>query len=76
MRKSANIRSLILGNSRLIALIIILAGALVRFIALGSNPVGLNRDEASAGYETFALSNLRHRPQRQSVLYSYLSIPF
>jgi len=89
MRKSADIKSVILGNSRLIALIIILAGALVRFVALGTNPVGLNQDEASAGYEAFALltsgidRNGTGLPvlfiswgSGQNVLYSYLTIPF
>lgn len=70
-------------------LFIILAGAAVRLLFAGSFPPGLNQDEASAGYEAWAL--MYHGIDRcgavrpvlftswgsgQNVLYSYLSMPF
>ena len=74
-----------------IALVILLiaAGATVRLIYLGDIPAGLNQDEASAGYDAWAI--LEHGIDRhgyrnpvhlvswgsgQNALYSYLSMPF
>ena len=37
------------------AALLLALGALLRLWALGGLPYGLNQDEASAGYETFAL---------------------
>ena len=71
------------------ALLFFIFGALLRFIALGSFPAGINQDEASAGYEAWSL--LHYGVDRngyswpvlfvswgsgQNVLYSYLLIPF
>jgi 4-amino-4-deoxy-L-arabinose transferase-like glycosyltransferase len=72
-----------------IALIIIITGAALRLLFIGSFPPGLNQDEASAGYEAWSL--LHYGTDRngcswpvlfaawgsgQNVLYSYLSLPF
>lgn len=69
--------------------LIVLVGVLVRTIAFGSIPNGLNQDEAYAGYEAFSLlnygidSNGYHNPvyfvswgSGMNVLESYLMIPF
>src|SRR5690606_24673796 len=68
---------------------IFLVGSLLRLIGLDSLPAGLNQDEASAGYDAYAL--LTHGIDRngypypvhlvawgsgQNALYSYLAIPF
>jgi 4-amino-4-deoxy-L-arabinose transferase-like glycosyltransferase len=72
-----------------LAAAILLAGALLRFLCLGSLPPGLNQDEASIGFDAWSL--LRSGMDRngdawpvlfvswgsgQNVLYAYLSIPF
>ena len=64
-------------------------GAAVRLIGLGALPLGLNQDEASAGYEAFALLTAgmdrcgKSWPvlftswgSGQNVLMSYLALPF
>jgi len=71
------------------AALLLLLGAALRFYALGLLPAGLNQDEASAGYDAWAL--LRYGVDRcgnaypvlleawgsgQNVLYSYLAMPF
>lgn len=76
-------------NHKYMALLIIISGTLLRLLFIGSIPAGLNQDEASAGYEAWAL--LSYGIDRngdawpvlftawgsgQNVLYSYLSIPF
>ena len=73
----------------LAALLIILIGSALRLVLLGQYPAGLNQDEASSGYEAWAL--LHYGMDRngvtapvlfiswgsgQNVLYSYLSMPF
>lgn len=73
----------------LIFLLILFLGVFTRLFLLGSFPVGLNQDEASAGYEAFALlhSGMDRCGNQwpvlfvswgsgQNVLYSYLTIPF
>lgn len=68
---------------------VLLLGSLVRFLALGSFPPGLNQDEASEGYEAWALlcsgmdRNGNSFPalfvswgSGQNVLYAWLSMPF
>lgn len=68
---------------------IIAAGVLLRIISLASFPPGLNQDEASAGYEAWALLNygidragsgwpvlFTAWGSGQNVLYSYLAMPF
>lgn len=87
--KNSGIGGKLRSKETLAALFIILAGALLRLLYIGSCPVGLNQDEASAGYEAWALLN--HGMDRngnslpvlfvswgsgQNVLYSYLSMPF
>ena len=72
----------------LVAALLLLTGALLRLLYLGELPAGLNQDEASIGYEAWAL--LHHGITRngyawpvnfvawgsgQSVLYAYLSLP-
>ena len=72
-----------------VAALLLALGAVLRLVALGTLPYGLNQDEASAGYEAFAL--LRAGMDRngnpwpllfvswgsgQNVLMSYLAIPF
>ncbi|CQR52351.1 putative membrane protein [Paenibacillus riograndensis SBR5] len=64
-------------------------GAIVRIIYLGSIPSGLNQDEASIGYDAYAIlhygidRNGVHLPihliawgSGQNALYAYLSMPF
>ena len=68
---------------------LILVGAAVRLVWLGDVPLGLNQDEASIGYEAWAL--LEHGIDRhgyrypvhfvawgsgQNALYAYLAMPF
>ena len=68
---------------------LILVGAAVRLVWLGDVPLGLNQDEASIGYEAWAL--LEHGMSRhgyrypvhfiswgsgQNALYAYLAMPF
>ncbi|AQT59180.1 NPCBM/NEW2 domain-containing protein [Cellvibrio sp. PSBB023] len=68
---------------------VLLLGALVRFYALGSVPAGLNQDEASMGYDAYALlhygadRNGMHNPVQmiawgsgQNALQAYATIPF
>ena len=71
------------------AILLLAAGAALRLYALGNLPPGLNVDEASAAYESWALlqsgidSNGHSWPlyflwwgSGQAALYSYLAIPF
>jgi len=70
-------------------LLILLFGSFLRLIGLDQLPAGLNQDEASAGYDAFALLNwgvdrngypypvhLVAWGSGQNALYSYLAIPF
>ena len=76
-------------KEKYIVILLIIIGALLRLLFLGSIPTGLNQDEASAGYEAWSL--LHYGMDRngalwpvlftawgsgQNVLYSYISIPF
>ncbi len=83
------IGNFITGHERLFVLLLIGLGGALRFAAIGSLPVGLNQDEASAGYEAWALLNYGvdrngvswpvlfiSWGSGQNVLYSYLSMPF
>lgn len=69
--------------------VLILIGIFVRFYALGSVPAGLNQDEASMGYDAYALLNYgvdrngMHNPVHmiawgsgQNALQAYVTIPF
>ncbi|MDR2530401.1 MAG: phospholipid carrier-dependent glycosyltransferase [Oscillospiraceae bacterium] len=72
-----------------ILLAVIVAGTLLRVIALESAPLGLNQDETSTGYEAWAILNygvdrngftlpvlLRSWGSGQNALYSYVAMPF
>ena len=74
---------------RIAAALLLILGAALRLCALGALPFGLNQDEASAGYEAFALLTAgidrcgKSWPvlfiswgSGQNVLMSYLAIPF
>ena len=74
---------------RIAAIALLILGAALRLAALGALPFGLNQDEASAGYEAFALltSGIDRCGKSwpvlfiswgsgQNVLMSYLAIPF
>lgn len=77
-------------NKKLIFLcLIIIIGFEVRLLAIADIPKGLNVDEASAGYEAYAISNygidrngnylpvfLESWGSGQNALYSYILIPF
>ena len=73
----------------LIVAAIILVGILVRLLFVGRYPAGLNQDEASAGYDAFAVLNYGidrngiHNPMHliawgsgQNMAYSWLCMPF
>src|SRR2546421_4554281 len=79
----------VLLKDHLLFLLIMALSAFLRFYRFPSLPAGLNQDEASAGYESYAL--LLHGTDRwgnkfpvyfpgwgtgQNVLLSYLNIPF
>ncbi len=83
------LREAVLRRETALALAILLIGALMRFLCLGSYPPGLNQDEASIGFDAWSL--LRCGMDRcgnawpvlfvswgsgQNVLYAYLSLPF
>ncbi|MNO43859.1 hypothetical protein D3C76_340890 [compost metagenome] len=70
-------------------LVLFVLGAIVRIVYLGSIPAGLNQDEASIGYDAYAIlhygidRNGVHLPihliawgSGQNALYAYLSMPF
>lgn len=70
-------------------LLLFVLGAIVRIVYIGSVPPGLNQDEASIGYDAYAIlhygidRNGVHLPVHliawgsgQNALYAYLSIPF
>lgn len=78
-----------LRNELIVFLILLSLGTFIRLFLLGNYPVGLNQDEASAGYEAYSL--LQSGTDRcgnrwpvlfvswgsgQNALYSYLTIPF
>ncbi|KGE19450.1 glycosyltransferase family 39 protein [Paenibacillus wynnii] len=69
--------------------VLFLSGAAIRILYIGSIPGGLNQDEASIGYDAFAIlhygidRNGIHLPihliswgSGQNALYAYLSMPF
>lgn len=73
----------------LIVAAIMLVGILVRLLFVGRYPAGLNQDEASAGYDAFAVLNYGidrngiHNPMHliawgsgQNMAYSWLCMPF
>lgn len=81
--------SLITSNFNLLLIFVFLIGFFVRFYHLSSLPIGLNQDEAYAGYEAYSLLNYGldshgfSNPvyfiswgSGMNVLYSYLTIPF
>ncbi|MDR2360028.1 MAG: hypothetical protein LBD85_01945 [Oscillospiraceae bacterium] len=77
------------GRTAILIIVIALAGALFRSPLLSSVPVARNQDEASAGYEAWAIANygidrngnscpvlLESWGSGQNALYSYLAVPF
>ena len=75
-------------HERLTVVALLLIGSVLRLYALGTYPSGLNQDEASAGYEAWALLNygvdrngyawpvlFKSWGSGQNVLHSYLSMP-
>jgi len=89
MKLRDQIRALTLERAWVTALALIVLGCVLRLAALGAVPCGLNQDEASAGYEAWAL--LQSGVDRcgkawpvlfvswgsgQNVLMSYLAMPF
>lgn len=77
------------GGQLLLLLAILLLGILVRVVGIGEAPRGFNQDEASAGYDAFAIAkygidrNGIHNPVHliawgsgQNVAYSWLCMPF
>ncbi len=76
-------------HERAIAIALLVLAAAVRLIALTRYPAGLNQDEASTGYEAWALLHygmdragnswpvlLTSWGSGQNILYSWLSMPF
>ncbi len=76
-------------KERIAVALMLLLGAVLRLAAIGALPFGLNQDEASAGYEAFALLTAgmdrcaKSWPvlfiswgSGQNVLMSYLAMPF
>ena len=79
----------IIKNERIAVALLLLAGFALRLLLIGSLPYGLNQDEASAGYDAWALLNygidrcgnslpvlLESWGSGQNALMSYLSMPF
>ena len=77
------------GGQLLLLLAILLLGILVRVVGIGETPRGFNQDEASAGYDAFAIlkygidRNGMHDPVHliawgsgQNAAYSWLCMPF
>ena len=77
------------GGQLLLLLAILLLGILVRVVGIGEAPRGFNQDEASAGYDAFAIAkhgidrNGIHNPVHliawgsgQNAAYSWLCMPF
>jgi len=52
-----NLKAYILQHRKAFAIAIIIAGILLRVLCIGSAPAGFNQDEASTGYEAWALLN-------------------
>ncbi len=84
-----NYREWVRDRSRVYFMLILFCGILLRIYQFGSLPVGLNQDEAFAGYEAFSLANYGvdsagyHNPvyfvswgSGMNVLESYLALPF
>lgn len=76
-------------RKQLLFILVLITAVLVRAIQFSSHPGGLNQDEASIGYDTWALLNygidrngysfpvhLVAWGSGQNVLYAYLSMPF
>ena len=82
-------KNLIEDHEKLCVALLLLLGCALRLAALGALPYGLNQDEASAGYEAFALLRsgidrngnawpllLESWGSGQNALMTYLCIPF
>lgn len=89
IKEKKNIKEfIILYKWELLLVVILIIGSLVRLVALGQIPNGLNVDEASSGYDGYSIMKygidrggnsypvyLYAWGSGQSVLYSYLMIP-
>jgi 4-amino-4-deoxy-L-arabinose transferase-like glycosyltransferase len=82
-------KNFILSHEAASAAILLLLGCILRLAFIGAVPVGLNQDEASAGYDAWAILNygidrcgnrlpvlLESWGSGQNVLYSLICIPF
>ena len=87
--KKTSWRDYLTGGQLLLLLAILLLGILVRVVGIGEAPRGFNQDEASAGYDAFAIAkygidrNGIHNPVHliawgsgQNAAYSWLCMPF
>lgn len=87
--KNLHKRFSIQSHYSVIVLMILLTGFIVRLFAISTTPLGLNQDEAYAGYEAYSLLNYHMDSHGytnpvyfnswgsgMNVLYSYLTIPF
>ncbi len=86
--RAERLKKFILAHEKLIAALLLAVGFVVRCACIGSLPNGLNQDEASAGYEAWALLNygidrcgnswpvlFESWGSGQNVLYSLLAMP-
>jgi len=71
---SVHVSGLKLDLSRILLIVILLAGAFLRFYRLDSIPPGLTHDEADTGY--FVASVYRGEPAKVQVPYGYAYKPF
>lgn len=83
------LKNFILRHENLVAVLLLAVGFVVRCAYIGSVPCGLNQDEASAGYDAWALLNygmdrcgntwpvlLESWGSGQNILYSLVAMPF
>lgn len=90
IKKDKNLKTFIKSNRNLIIIyIVLIIGFMVRLIGIVDHPNGLNVDEASIGYEAYAVSNygidrngkswpifLEAWGSGQNALYMYIIMPF
>lgn len=87
--RAEGLKNLILKHENLVAALLLAVGFIVRCAYIGTLPGGLNQDEASAGYDAWALLNygidrcgntwpvlLESWGSGQNILYSLLAMPF
>ncbi len=87
--RAEGLRNFILRHEKLFAVLLLAVGFIVRCAFIGAFPGGLNQDEASAGYDAWALLNygmdrcgntwpvlLEAWGSGQNILYSLMAMPF